>query len=237
MRIYFEKTRSLAFSLIAIAPLLLFYEFFVSFNLPPEQMPVRNAAEYFFKYILQSIGLGQPYMQALLYLAVTGFVIAVSKRVWKLQLPRPALYGYIVLESLIYAVALGFITEQATSALLSLQTGEVVPEGVFAQVLLAIAAGVYEELLFRLIIVGSLMLILQKLWEKPKLLNGVIASAVAASVFSLFHYPSIAMATWDSFLFRLIAGWILGMLYVLRGLGVTVYTHALYDILFIFKML
>ena len=54
-----------------------------------------------------------------------------------------------------------------------------------------------------------------------------------AAVFSAFHYvgPYGDRLELYSFVFRLIAGLFFSALYVLRGFGITAWTHALYDVL------
>jgi hypothetical protein len=56
---------------------------------------------------------------------------------------------------------------------------------------------------------------------------------VGALVFSLFHYigPYGDPFQIPSFTFRAIAGVLFSGLYLLRGFGITAWTHALYDVL------
>ena len=55
---------------------------------------------------------------------------------------------------------------------------------------------------------------------------------VSAVLFSSFHYVGAYGDTLrlSSFLFRLLAGIVFSTLYVLRGFGITAWTHALYDV-------
>jgi len=59
-----------------------------------------------------------------------------------------------------------------------------------------------------------------------------LAAIGSAVVFSAFHYVgSLADPfTWNSFVFRAMAGLVLAGLYVARGFAVAVYTHAFYDL-------
>ena len=64
-------------------------------------------------------------------------------------------------------------------------------------------------------------------------LSGVAAAVLlSALVFSLFHHigPGASPLLRREFVFRAIAGLVLGVMFVLRGFGVCVYTHTLYDI-------
>jgi hypothetical protein len=66
----------------------------------------------------------------------------------------------------------------------------------------------------------------------PALAN-VFAVTLGALIFSAFHYigPYGDPLRLDSFVFRAIAGVAFSALYVVRGFGITAWTHALYDIL------
>ena len=62
-------------------------------------------------------------------------------------------------------------------------------------------------------------------------LAGVLATVVGAVVFSAFHYigPYGDPFQVQSFAFRTISGVAFSALYLVRGFGITAWTHALYD--------
>ena len=62
--------------------------------------------------------------------------------------------------------------------------------------------------------------------------SGVFAVMVGAVVFSAFHYigPYGDVLELGSFTFRAVAGVLFSALYLLRGFGITAWTHALYDV-------
>lgn len=101
-----------------------------------------------------------------------------------------------------------------------------------------IGAGIFEELIFRLILICLLMLIFQdflKMEKKPAVILSVVISAV---LFSAHHHIFFANGqfyqgdtfTVGKFVFRAIAGVYFAILYAVRGFGVTAGTHALYNI-------
>jgi hypothetical protein len=61
---------------------------------------------------------------------------------------------------------------------------------------------------------------------------GLFAVGVGALIFSAFHYigPYGDRLTLGSFAFRTVAGILFSSLYLLRGFGITAWTHALYDV-------
>ena len=99
--------------------------------------------------------------------------------------------------------------------------------------MLSLGAGLYEELLFRVILVSGLLLLARRVLKwGPKLAN-TFAVAAGALIFSAFHYVGAYgdPLRLDSFVFRTIAGVAFSALYVFRGFGITAWTHALYDVL------
>jgi len=60
----------------------------------------------------------------------------------------------------------------------------------------------------------------------------VAAVVLGALIFSAFHYIGPYGDDWQlqSFAFRFISGLMLSALYVVRGFGITAWTHALYDV-------
>jgi hypothetical protein len=62
--------------------------------------------------------------------------------------------------------------------------------------------------------------------------SGIFAVMVGALVFSAFHYvgPYGDPLELGSFTFRAVAGILFSALFLLRGFGITAWTHALYDV-------
>ena len=54
---------------------------------------------------------------------------------------------------------------------------------------------------------------------------------ISGAMFSLFHYFGIYgdIFTWHTFVLRTVAGVFLGAVFLFRGLGISVYTHTMYD--------
>jgi TRAP-type C4-dicarboxylate transport system permease small subunit len=115
--------------------------------------------------------------------------------------------------------------------LAAVQGGGPVPLALGAQLVISLGAGIYEELLFRVLLVWAFTALGGALGLKRA---GAVALAVVLSalVFSAFHYvgPLGDTLTLSSFTFRAIAGLLLSALYVARGFGITAWTHALYDV-------
>jgi len=105
-----------------------------------------------------------------------------------------------------------------------------------AQMTLSIGAGIYEELLFRLIAIALLHFILVDVLALPSRWGAVMAVVLAALMFALYHpFPTYVPWRWSNadinrFVFYTLAGLYFAGVYVLRGFGIVVAVHAFYDI-------
>ncbi len=101
-----------------------------------------------------------------------------------------------------------------------------------AAVLGYLGAGVYEEAIFRLALI-PLGYGLLRLLMTPKVLAGTLAVTGSALLFSIAHHAGLPGEpfTWYAFFFRWVAGVYFAWVFVVRGFGIAVGTHAAYDIL------
>lgn len=97
-------------------------------------------------------------------------------------------------------------------------------------IVLSIGAGIYEELVFRLIAFTLLHLVLVDLLDLPKFWAGVATVLAASLLFSLYHYLSDEPFHWRVFAFRTFAGIYFGVIFMFRGFGITACSHASYDV-------
>lgn len=102
-----------------------------------------------------------------------------------------------------------------------------------ARATIAVGAGIYEEMLFRLVGVAMLHFVLADVARLKDSVASGAAVVVAAVAFAMYHQVRLDTGgiNWPWMLFLTAAGLYFGMLYILRGFGITVGTHALYDVL------
>lgn len=139
---------------------------------------------------------------------------------------RPAIYVGMGLESLILTaplVAIGMALPQH----LPLWS---IDRPASELLVLACGAGVYEELVFRLVGMTLLSLLLADILRIPSRAATTITVILSAAAFALYHYLGHEAFQWRSMVFRTIAGVYFSLLFVTRGFGVTVGTHTAYDI-------
>ena len=106
-------------------------------------------------------------------------------------------------------------------------------------VVTGIGAGIYEELVFRLVLICLLMLIFQDLIGIEKKRAVILSILISAVLFSAHHHIFFANGhfyqgdtfTVGKFVFRAVAGAYFAVLYAVRGFGITAGTHALYNVL------
>jgi hypothetical protein len=102
--------------------------------------------------------------------------------------------------------------------------------------MISLGAGLYEELVFRVLLVSGLAWVAGRVLGWSKGASGVAATLVGALIFSGFHYigPFGDPFLLDSFVFRAIAGVLFSALYLIRGFGIAAWSHALYDLILTF---
>jgi hypothetical protein len=134
------------------------------------------------------------------------------------------------LESICFAFILififGWVTRHLSLALSASRSGA-------ANLVLFCGAGIYEELVFRVMLVGILMVVFSRPFGLKKGAAGAAAAILGSLLFAIFHYigPSGDAFSLGSFTQRTLGGLYFSVLYVTRGFGVTAASHALYDIL------
>ena len=129
-------------------------------------------------------------------------------------------------------VVVGTITTRLLGAL-ALQAPPVQVLDWPTRLMLSLGAGLYEELFFRVVLVSLLAWSARRLLGWRPFAAGAFAVVIGALLFAAFHYvgPYGDQLQVFSFTFRTIAGLFFSALYLLRGFGITAWTHALYDVL------
>lgn len=231
---YYTDSRAPRYSILFALPLLLGYEVLALFMADAASGGVRNGADVILKSLFLTVAGSNGLLLFDGVLLVVGTWLVA--RDWK-QHPgglRASVFAGMLAESAILGVAVGLVVGQLTTMLLPQLA---ILQGVGAldtstQLMVSLGAGIYEELLFRVILVGALAwLFTRGLGWTPRA-AGIAAAMLGAFIFSAFHYVGAYgdPLRLDSFLFRFIAGLVFSALYLTRGFGITAWTHALYDV-------
>ncbi len=213
-------------SLVFLLPFVLFYEL-GSLRLDPSLEIARTdqvVAFHLLQVFFELFGTTGRWMPALAVAAVLIGAQMASRGPWKVR-PRGVLLLYV--ESAAWAVPL-----LAVCHLLRLagQTGT--QSGLWSDLILCVGAGVYEELVFRLILICLMVMIGVDLLRFSPGWTTLAAVIISALVFAAHHHPPIGGEAFEAtrFGFRLAAGAMLGLLFIYRGYGVAAGTHVVYNL-------
>jgi hypothetical protein len=234
---YWSLSRRPRYSLLFALPLLVAYELLGLMLSGSAIAGVRNGADVLLKSMFVSFGGRTGLLVFGALLLGTGAWL-----VWRDRHSggpiRWGVFGGMAIESLVYASVLGLVTATLTSLLLGrslpLAIGQFEQLSLPAQVMISLGAGLYEELLFRVVLVGALAWLARRALGSP-FAAGAVATLVGALLFSAFHYigPHGDRLELGSFAFRSVAGILFSSLYLTRGFGITAWTHALYDLMLV----
>ena len=100
------------------------------------------------------------------------------------------------------------------------------------EIALSSGAGIYEELVFRLVAISLIMLVGVDLLHLPKTQTAVVAIALSSLLFAAHHHPPLGSEEFNlaNFTFRTAAGVYLAGIFWYRGYGPAAGCHAAYNI-------
>lgn len=232
LREYLDASRRPRYSVLFAVPLLVAYEA-LAWLLADSAGGVRNGADVLLKWLFLGIG-GRRGL-----LVFDGLLLAIAAVLVVRDLRRsggrlsPRVFLAMLGESVGLALLVGVVVGQATRALLRyLSVTGLDGLGLGTQVMLSLGAGIYEELLFRVLLVGALAALARRGFGWGPGAAVTFATILGALVFSAFHYigPYGDAFTLQTFTFRALAGLVFSALYLTRGFGIAAWTHALYDV-------
>jgi membrane protease YdiL (CAAX protease family) len=109
-----------------------------------------------------------------------------------------------------------------------------------ADIVTGVGAGIYEELVFRLILICALMVLFQDVFGVDHKNAVILSVLISAALFSAHHHHIMFLDgrlgrgtpfNLAEFIFRTAAGVYFAGLFAIRGFGITAGTHAFYDII------
>lgn len=236
---YPRTTRAPRYSFTFALPLLLLYEFLAFTLSGPDFAGVRNGADVLLKSLFLTLG-GRNGVILFGALLVGGGGWLVW-RDWRGRQVDPRVFAVMAFESILYALVFGMVASTLTTVLLpglatqtpsSLALYSELQWSPLTQLMISLGAGIYEELVFRVLLVSGLAWLMGRIFHWRLKVAGLLAVLVGALIFSAFHYigPYGDDLSLASFTFRAVAGVLFSGLYLLRGFGITAWTHALYDV-------
>jgi membrane protease YdiL (CAAX protease family) len=205
---------------------------FVAYHLGVIFLPVRNAAD---PVTSELRGLAKHSLPAYAALTLTiGVVfVAVLLSAGRKQALEPRRFALIGVEGALYACLMRLAGGYVVGSLrLVPSAGE---GSVFGSVVMALGAGFYEEVAFRVLLFGAGAAVLRRVLGLRGLSAFVVTAVwgiAEALAFSGWHYTGALGDGFEasSFVFRAVCGLVLTAIFALRGFAPAVWTHALYDV-------
>jgi membrane protease YdiL (CAAX protease family) len=243
---YWHASRQPLASLLFVTPLLIVYELGVLIAGP---QALRNGADAWLRQWLDLLGFGNYFLLPALTVGILLGWHHLTGRPWRVA-PR-TLWGMAAESGLLAAALLLIARLHAVwfARLALAQAGWPPAAEMVAQVpfpladaaaalspwerlTLYLGAGIYEELLFRLILL-SLVAAAARAAGAPPGWSFLAAIVLTSLAFSAAHYvgPHGDALGLSSFVFRFVAGVFFALLFVFRGFGIAAGAHAGYDIL------
>ena len=231
---YHQATRSATYGFLSALPLFALYEAMIVLVNLDAARTVRVGAGVWIKELLTMTGASGGLTLALL---VVGGGLAAYLLDRHRDIPlRTRYFVGLVGESAVYAIGVALVVSSLVGTLFAAVPP---PEGaLWTQLALSIGAGLYEELVFRVLLVGSLFLLFRALLNTSTQAY-LLAALLGAVLFSGAHYagPLGDPFALPSFTFRFLFGLALNALFLGRGFGVAAWTHALYDVMVVTGLL
>lgn len=232
---YWNEARRPLVCLLFLLPWIVIYEvgvFMLTDNNPNQ---IRNGADYWMRSLLSSAGLGQLLLLPTLVFGVLLTWHLIRRHPWRVRLETQV--GMLA-ESFLLAIALIVVGQMHQLLFVNLQPGESDPQmltmamGSLTRAVSFIGAGVYEEVMFRLLLL-PLVFFLFCIFDCPRPFAAAMAAITTAFLFALAHHVGPAANAFNlfAFSFRVAAGTFFAAIFFLRGFGITVGCHAAYDLL------
>ena len=164
-------------------------------------------------------------------LAVIGILLSVHiarNDPWKV---KPSTLTGMAIEGAAWGVpllAIGTLTARYMSEYLPLMTSG---QGDWRTLfVLSLGAGIYEEMVFRLVALTVLHIVLLDLLKLPRRWGYLSMVLISSLAFAFYHYLGSEAFAWRSLVFRTTAGVYFASLLLTRGFGITAFSHSCYDI-------
>jgi len=232
---YFNVSRAHRYSILFALPLLLGYEALAAGLARPGKPELRNGADAILRAAFTAVAGRRGSLIFIAVIVLGGVALVVRDLRRSKDRLRPAVFAGMLGESVVLAGLFGIVVGVTTAKLLgslhALSLGPIDQTSWATRLMLSLGAGLYEELFFRVLLVTGIAAGARIMLGLGPRASGVIAAVAGALIFSAFHYigPYGDRLELPSLVFRALSGLAFSGLYLLRGFGITGWTHALYD--------
>lgn len=237
---YWSDARTPLSSLLFLIPWIVVYEFGVLVMGQDQPDVVRNGADFWMRSALSQLGFGNIFFLPVIVVTMLLASHIFRKNPWQVHFETQL--GMLA-ESVLLAIGLVAVGQCHDIVFRHVAVGSVAVEngastamlnsiGPVTRAVTFIGAGVYEEVMFRLLLVPAAFLVF-RMFEFPAKWAAVMAAVCTSFLFAIAHHigPSAEALNLFAFSFRAAAGLFFASVFLLRGFGITVGCHAAYDLL------
>jgi hypothetical protein len=228
---YADRSTDPLHILIFVLPLVAFYEATLFLT---DLSGVRDtvAAHEIINRFLAVFGDFALYLPGLVLLGVLIAMKIARGDTWRVRWSTVPLMAF---ESVVWAIPL-LVIAALLSGPAAVQAASGAPDPIaqaplMTRIALSIGAGLYEELLFRLLLVSAGAFVMRSVFRVDPTWAAGLAITIAAMAFTFYHQvdgPTAAVIARRLIYF--VAGCFLGLVFVLRGFGIVVGAHVAYDL-------
>jgi len=238
-----DVKRPLTILAFLIIPILA-YELGLALVLRSEHGVLTNKAHETLLQFFASVGVsaeGSLYLGGIVIIVVLLLWHLLNRDPWKVE---PSTLLFMLVESLLLTLPLLVLGQLIARSSMpafagtALDSSSIADLGTSAKLAISIGAGLYEELGFRMMLIAALHLLLVDMLKASNTLGFVIAVIVSAAAFTWYHdlsSPAGGVSV-QRLLFYFAAGLYFGAVFALRGFGIVVAVHAIYDVITILLM-
>ncbi|CAN5658376.1 CPBP family glutamic-type intramembrane protease [soil metagenome] len=228
---YFRRTELPLTSLAFLLPIIVLYEIGTQLYAtdPHSQTEQRIIAFSLLQRFLLLFGANVRYLPAAAVPAILIVWHLARRDSWKV---KPAHVFGMIFESLVLAIPLLLLGRASERYLahITLAAPLAASSGAKGLLVLSLGAGVYEELLFRLIVFALLSFVFTDFLAMKRLPASLLMVAISGVLFACYHYLGNEPFRLWTFAFRTLAGMYFGAVFLCRGFGVTAGCHVGYDL-------
>ena len=183
MNSYWRSTRSPLYSFLFTIPLFLIYEIGIFLTSSDDMFVLRNGADALMRQILATFGITGLYWVGVIFFI--GFIITfiLQRKYWEQTQIHSDYFLLMMVESVVWSVLIYFLMTNVYLLLMN-PTGSMLVQ----QVTLAVGAGIYEEFLFRVLLIAGISVILGFIFQWSDKSRNWAAMVIAAGIFSSFHF-------------------------------------------------
>ena len=229
---YFDYSRDITVGVLFIFPFLVMYEVLFFFHFQFQDIYIRNTADFVIRNSFNFLGFFSqfiiPFFLFFLGLFIYFFKIKKNK---KFKIIRSYMF-LMIFEGLLYGLLLSLIFNDINYFQFNTNIHQ---SNFLLNTYLSIGAGIWEETLFRLLLLNFFIFVLFKIFSDSSYFNILLAMFFSSIIFSLFHYigADAEQFNWYIFYIRFLAGILLSLIYYYRGYGVVSVTHIIYDFILV----